>query len=93
MLYGLPSGSAGTEVQVAARGEQLRIWKEGQLLACHLIRPRSGSIVPHPDQFKDIPSASELRRRPAPLGHLVQTTSIIDRSLGDYDQLFREVVA
>jgi len=93
VLYGLPAGSAGTAVQVAARGGELSIWREGQLVVRHLVRPRSGAIVPHPDQFKDIPTASELRRRPAPLGHLVHASRIVDRSLGDYDQLFGEVAA
>lgn len=93
VLYGLPGGAAGTDVEVAAWGGQLSVWKAGRLLVCHLVRPRSGALVPHPDQFKDVLSASEVRRRPAPLGHLVETSPIVDRSLGDYDRLFQEVAA
>ena len=93
VLYGLPGGSAGTDVEVSSRGGEISVWKGGRLIVRHQVRSRSGTIVPHPDQFKDVPTANEVRRRPAPLGHLVPASPIQDRSLGDYDRLFTEVAA
>lgn len=90
VLYGLPSQPpvCGSTVEVSLRGAEIAIWRGGQELARYTVRPTSGSIVMHPDQFRGVASAYQARQKPAPLGHQVEAEQVIRRPLGDYDQLF-----
>jgi transposase len=89
VLYGLPSEPpvAGTSVHVRDTQGTLRVWSGGQLLAVLLKRARSGTIVPHPDQFRTVPPASATRPT-VPLGHLLPTVDMVRRPLSEYDQLY-----
>lgn len=90
VLYGLPSPVpvCGSRVEVSLVRDELVIWRAGQELARHVVRPQSGSIVMHPDQFATVASAYEARQKPAPLGHQVEAPQVARRPLGDYDLLF-----
>jgi len=89
VLYGVPSEPpmAGASVQVRERHGQLTVWFGGQQIVTLHKRSRSGDIVPHPDQFRTVPSAASARRPPVPQGHLVPAPQVAQRALQDYDQL------
>jgi len=89
--YGLPSEPplAGGFVSISATAREISIWTDGRHITSHRIRPTSGSIITHPDQFKNIPPAHENRHSPAGLGHLCGASPIVRRPLGDYDAIFR----
>jgi transposase len=89
VLYGLPSEPplAGTHVQVRERAGQLSVWHQGQRVVVLAKRTRSREIVPHPDQFRTVPSAATARRIAAPLGHLTPAPDVAQRPLAEYDRL------
>lgn len=89
VLYGLPSepSLAGRMVQVRERHGQLTVWSEGQQILQVTKRARSREIVPHPDQFRTVPSAAAARRVATPLGHQVAAPSVAQRPLHEYDRL------
>jgi hypothetical protein len=89
VLYGVPSEPpmAGASVQVRERHGQLMVWFGGQQIVTLQKRSRSGEMVPHPDQFRTVPSAATARRSPIPQGHLVPAPEVAQRALEDYDQL------
>ena len=89
VLYGLPSepSLAGRMVQVRERHGQLTVWSEGQQILQVTKRARSREIVPHPDQFRTVPSAAAARRVAIPLGHQVAAPSVAQRPLHEYDRL------
>jgi transposase len=93
--YGLPAqaGVAGSVVQVRERAGQLRVFAGGQLLLQLTKRPRSQEVVPHPEQFRQVPPTLPLGLAALPLGHQVTPPVVELRSLQDYDQLFRVEVA
>jgi transposase len=89
VLYGLPSEPplAGAHVQVRERGGQLTVWPQGQPIVTLAKHGRSRALVPHPDQFRTVPSAAAARRIAAPLGHLIPTPDVASRPLAEYDRL------
>ncbi len=89
VLYGLPgtAGVAGGTVQVRDRQGLLSVWHQGQLLHTVVKRPQSPEMVPHPDQFRDVPPAAARRRLDEPLGHQVAPPAVAHRSLAEYDHL------
>lgn len=89
VLYGLPSEPplAGSVVQVRERHGQLSVWSQGQLVLQVSKRARSREIVPHPDQFRTVPSAAAARRGAIPLGHQVAPPEVAQRPLQEYDRL------
>lgn len=90
VLYGLPSDPpvAGTMVQVRERAQELRVFRQGQLLATLHKRPRSQEIVLHPEQFRHVAPASAHRQALKPIGHQVEAPSVAIRPLAEYDQFF-----
>jgi hypothetical protein len=97
VLYGLPAhapGSAsplalaGTTVQVRERGGQVVIWSAGQEVLVAAKRPRSRTLVPHPDQFRGVASAASALRSSTPLGHRVPAPMVARRDLQEYDRLY-----
>jgi transposase len=88
VLYGLPASLqvAGKVVQVRERKGVLSIWAAGSLLIELAKRPRSQDSVPHPDQWKQVPSVSATRHAPTPLGHWQPEPSVAIRPLQEYDQ-------
>jgi hypothetical protein len=90
VLYGLPSDPpvAGTMVQVRERAHELRVVRQGQLIATLHKRPRSQEIVLHPEQFRHVAPASAHRQALKPIGHQVKAPSVAIRKLSEYDQLF-----
>lgn len=89
VLYGVPSDPpvAGASVQVSVQGEVLSVFYRGQMIAQHTIRAASGTLVPHPDQFKNVEPAHSFRRLPEPLGHQIEPPLVARRALLEYDQL------
>jgi hypothetical protein len=89
VLYGVPSDPpvAGTVVQVSLQGEVISIFCRGQMIAQHTVRAVSGTLVPHPDQFKNVAPAHTFRRLPEPLGHQIEPPLVARRPLVEYDQL------
>jgi transposase len=96
VLYGLPSRVpsrpsepplAGTWVQVSDWQGLVTIWQQGQIVLTVSKRARSGTCVPHPDQFRSILPAAAARRTSTPLGHLVPAPLVAQRPLGEYDVL------
>jgi transposase len=91
-LYGLPAaaGVAGRRVQVCERGGQLTVWHEGRPVLVVAKRSRSGTVVPHPDQFAEVPTAAAVRARlgdRVPLGHHLPAPPVAQRPLDEYDRL------
>lgn len=91
VLYGLPSEPAmtGRQVQVRDRQGILTVWYQGQLVLRVAKRARSGTSVPHPEQFRTVASAAALQRATTPLGHQVAAPQVAQRDLAEYDQLCR----
>lgn len=94
VLYGLPNRPgepplAGARVQVRERSGsgQLVVWYQGQHVVTLAKRSRSREIVPHPDQFRSVPSAAAARRVAAPVGHLTPAPDVAARPLAEYDRL------
>jgi transposase len=96
VLYGLPDDPlvAGLKVDVSSRGGEILVWHQGQLLTRHRVRPRSGTAVWHPDQFKNVPPVAQANHMPAPVGYQISASDAsVRRPLSDYDQLFSSEVA
>jgi transposase len=93
VLYGVPSDPpvTGTAVQVSTQGEVLSVFHRGQMIAQHTVRAASGTLVPHPDQFRNVEPAHSFRRLPEPLGHQVEPPLVARRALVEYDQLCQVV--
>jgi transposase len=89
VLYGLPgpAGFAGRRVQVSAWAGQVTIWSGGQVVLQVTARAKSGSLVPHPEQFQGVLPAAAARRPEIPLGHQVPAPVVVQRPLAEYDQL------
>lgn len=90
VLYGLPGTLllAGKQVQVRERKGMLTVWNAGKQVFAIAKRPRSQDSVPHPDQWKGVPSADAIRRGPTPMGHLQPEPEVASRSLQEYDALY-----
>lgn len=88
VLYGLPAPLhlAGKTVLVRERKGAISVWSAGREVFEATKRPRSQDSVPHPEQWKAVPSVSDTRRTPAPLGHLQPAPSVERRPLEEYDQ-------
>jgi transposase len=88
--YGLPAQAAlaGSVVQVRERAGQLLVFSRGQLILQVTKRPRSQQIVPHPDQFRQVPPTLPLGQLSTPVGHQVAPPVVAMRSLWEYDRLF-----
>jgi hypothetical protein len=93
--YGLPAQAAvaGSVVQVREHAGQLRIFAGGQLILQVIKRPGSQQIVPHPDQFRQVPPTLPLGQAATPVGHQVTPPVVALRSLWEYDRLFGVEVA
>ncbi len=91
VLYGLPSAPAlaGRRVQVSEHAGQLRVWHEGQTVLTVAARRQSGSVVPHPDQFRTVLPAAAARQPYMPVGHQVAAPAVTHRPLAEYDRLCR----
>ncbi|GLV55844.1 hypothetical protein KDH_26880 [Dictyobacter sp. S3.2.2.5] len=91
VLYGIPGPLrlAGRSVLVRERKGVLTMWSDGKRIFEIEKRPRSQESVPHPDQWKSVPSVSAQRRTPAPLGHLQPAPDVVTRPLQEYDQYGR----
>ena len=89
VLYGVPSEPpvAGATVQVSRQGEVLAIFYRGQRIAQHTVRAASGTLVPHPEQFRHVEPARSFRKLPEPLGHQIEAALVVRRALDEYDQL------
>jgi transposase len=91
VLYGLPSRpgtpAAGARVQVSDWQGQVRVWQQGALLLAITKRTRSGTCVPHPEQFRSVVPAAAARRASVPLGHQISAPAVPQRPLSEYDQL------
>jgi transposase len=92
VLYGLPSqpgqpALAGACVQVSDWQGQLTVWQHGQVVLSVSKRTRSGTCVPHPEQFRDVLPAAAARRARVPLGHQIPAPTVTQRPLREYDQL------
>lgn len=87
VLYGVPAGVAGRTVQVRDHQGTLTVWAQGHLLLTLPKRARSLDCVPHPDQFRDVPSAAAQHRLAEPLGHQIPPPPVPTRSLAEYDRL------
>jgi len=94
-LYGLPAQAAvaGSTVQVQADAGLLHVSQTGQTITTLPLCPRTGESRPHPDQWTGVRSAASVRRRPAPLGHLVESVPVAQRPLAQYDRLCRVEVS
>lgn len=90
VLYGLPSEPAmtGRQVQVRERQGIVTAWYQGQLVLRVAKRARSGTLVPHPEQFRTVASAAAQQRASTPLGHQVPAPQVAHRNLAEYDQLY-----
>jgi hypothetical protein len=88
---GLPSepSGAGRVVQVRDRQGQLTVWYQGQLLLTVAKRATSGTLVPHPDQFRAVLPAARRRPITTPLAHHVATPQVVRRPLAEYDALYQ----
>jgi transposase len=89
VLYGLPSSPpvAGSVVQVRDWHGVLKVWHAGQLLVELAKRPQSQTHVDHPDQWRDVPTASSRRAQVVPIGHLRPAPEVLKRELAEYDQI------
>jgi transposase len=98
VLYGLPSppslpsrpgtpAVAGACVQVSDWQGEVRVWQQGTLVLATTKRTRSGTCVPHPDQFRSVVPAAAARRAQVPLGHQISAPAVAQRPLSEYDQL------
>jgi len=92
VLYGLPSrpgaeALAGRRVQVHARHGELSVWHQGQVVLTVAVRTQSGTVVPHPDQFRTVVPAAAARREHVPLGHQLPAPLVAQRPLDEYDVL------
>jgi transposase len=90
VLYGLPSAAAaaGSTVQVRDHGAHLSIWQRGECLVQVPKQARSGEIVTHPEQFRDVLPAASLRRQQQPLAHQLPAPTIVQRPTAAYDALY-----
>jgi len=89
VLYGIPATPplAGQTVQVSVQRDQLTVWRNGAVVVTHPVRPVSGTMVLHPEQFAQVPTAHAAQQPHVPLGHLVQPVLVAQRPLSEYDQL------
>jgi len=92
VLYGLPSrpgepALAGARVQVSDWQGQVTVWQHGHVVLSVSKRMRSGTCVPHPDQFRMVLPAAAARRVSMPLGHQIAAPVVAQRPLQEYDQL------
>jgi len=89
VLYGLPAEAAlaGKQVLVREQQRQLTFWTAGKEVLSLSKRPRSQEIVTHPEQFRDVLSASASKRVAQPLAHQVTVPTVASRPLGEYDRL------
>jgi transposase len=89
VLYGVPSEPpvVGSTVQVSQQAGTVTIWHSGQAIAQHVIRSVSGTLVPHPEQFRTVAPASVARHAPEPMGHQVEPPQVARRPLTEYDRL------
>lgn len=89
VLYGLPASAqlTGRVVQVGVQRQTVSIWAQGQVVAQHPVRARSGTQVLHPEQFTDVPPASTRSASPDPVGHQVPPPRAVRRDLREYDDL------
>ena len=89
VLYGLPSepALAGRRVQVNARHGELYVWYQGHVVLRVAIRSQSGSVVPHPEQFRTVLPAAAARRAHVPVGHQILAPAVAQRPLAEYDWL------
>jgi transposase len=92
VLYGLPSrpgaaALAGSQVQVSEWQGQVSVWQQGQRVLAVTRRTRSGTCVPHPDQFRSVVPAAAARRASVPLGHQIAAPVVAQRPLSEYDRL------
>lgn len=92
VLYGMPAAAAvaGRKVQVSERRGQLVMWHQGQPVLTVAKRARSGTAVPHPEQFTQVSPAAAVRtlsRDQVPLGHQIPAPSVAQRPLEEYDWL------
>ena len=90
VLYGLPAtaAAAGSRVQVRDHGHTLSVWQQDARLAQLPKAVRSGEIVTHPEQFRDVPPAASLRRLQQPLAHQQWAPVIAQRPTAAYDALY-----
>lgn len=88
VLYGLPGDLhlAGKTVQVRERRGTLTVWHRSTLVLTIEQRPQSQECVPHADQWKGVPTVTQTRRAPAPVGHLTPTPEVMSRHLSEYDR-------
>lgn len=90
VLYGVPAHAhlTGRVVQVGIRQQQITIWAQGQVVAQHTVRARSGTQVLHPQQFDGVPPAGTRHAPSTPLGHQIPAPPTpVRRALTDYDAL------
>jgi hypothetical protein len=92
VLYGLPSrpgaqALAGRRVQVHERHGELTVWHQGQVVLTVAVRTHSGTVVPHPDQFRTVLPAAAARREQVPLGQQLPAPLVAQRPLDEYDVL------
>jgi hypothetical protein len=89
VLYGLPSelALAGRRVQVNASHGALCVWHQGQVVLRVALRSQSGSVVPHPDQFRTVLPAAAARQAHVPVGHQIPAPAVTPRPLAEYDWL------
>lgn len=78
---------AGARVQVSDWQGQVRVWQQGTLVLTVTKRTRSGTCVPHPDQFRTVVPAAAARRASVPLGHQIPAPVVTQCPLSEYDQL------
>jgi transposase len=99
VLYGLPanlpglSSLAGTQVQVRERAGQLVVWSGGRQVLVTAKHAQSRAVVPHPDQFRGVASASAAVRATTPLGHRLPAPTVAQRDLREYDRLYGVVAS
>jgi hypothetical protein len=74
-------------VHVSAWQGQVSVWHQGQRVLTVTKRTRSGTCVPHPDQFRTVLPAAAARRASAPLGHQIAAPVVAQRPLSEYDRL------
>lgn len=89
VLYGVPARAkvTGRTVQVGCDQQTITIWAAGQVIATHPVQQRSGSQVLHPEQFTDVPAASQSIPAHQPRGHQIAPPSTLGRELEEYDRL------
>ena len=100
VLYGLPSRAgaqghagaqaatlAGAQVQVSDWQGLVTVWQQGRVVLRVSKRARSGTCVPHPDQYRAVLPAAAARRASVPLGHQIPAPPVAQRPLREYDWL------